>query len=161
MKKYIFYLCLCIAFSSFLLKGCTLEEYTTSTKKPKELYYTENLINDMKNSKFSVRILETSFYKEVILKEENLNLITDLTNELKNGQIIEEASLTEDYLPEKSLYKMYIDIEKKRKYIIEIYGDDLIAIYPWDGYYKKDILKLNNIPASLKPENLCKYILKL
>lgn len=161
MKNFIYYISLFLIFISCSLTGCALEEYTSMKEKPNELYYTAKLSKAIKKGNISIRILETNFYKEVVLKKENLNLITDFINEVNNNDLIEESITDDNYLPEKSLYKIYVDIDDNEKYIIEVYGDDLISIFPWDGYYKKDILKLNNLPASLKPEALCKYILSL
>ncbi|MPQ44121.1 DUF4883 family protein, partial [Clostridium tarantellae] len=40
----------------------------------------------------------------------------------------------------------------------DVYGDNLICIYPWDGIYTKDYISLKNIPNAFKLEQFCKYI---
>lgn len=161
MRKIIYCISLFLIFLSCSLIGCALEEYTTIREKPNELYYTDKLSEAIKKENISIRMLETNFYKEVVLKKENLSLITDFISEVNNNDLVKESITDDNYLPKKSLYKIYVDIDEAEKYIIEVYGDDLISIFPWDGYYEKDILKLNNLPSSLKPEALCKYILSL
>lgn len=158
MKKYINLIVVFFLLISISLTGCSLEEYIDLKEKPNPFYYTEKLQEEVLSNDINIRILETSFYKEVVLKKENSNLITDFIKALNKNQLI---NIDNKELPEKSLYKIYIDSKNNEKFVIEVYGEDLIAIFPWDGYYKKDILKVSDLPTSLKPESLCKYILTL
>ncbi|MGL5615218.1 MAG: DUF4883 family protein [Sarcina sp.] len=160
MKKNIYLLLVIFIFASFSFMGCSLEEYINVKEKPNELYYTEQLLELINKKEINIRILETGFYKEIVLKEKEISIIKDFTTALKKEQSY--SKMNKEEIPEKALYKIYIESkDSKEKFIIDVYGDDFISIFPWDGNSEKDWIKLTDIPTSLKPESLCKYMLTL
>ena len=90
--------------------------------------------------------------KEVIVDNEDVRIIDDLLKSLKDSNFINEEAL-----PNKPLYKIFIDLNSE-KYVIDIYGDDLITLYPWDSDVRKDYLSLKDIPNSFKLEPFCQYV---
>ncbi|MBU5900301.1 DUF4883 family protein, partial [Vibrio cholerae O1] len=74
----------------------------------------------------------------------DVRIIDDLLKSLKDSNFINEEDL-----PNKPLYKIFIDLNSE-KYVIDIYGDDLITLYLWDSDVRKDYLSLKDIPNSFK-----------
>ncbi|WP_415336528.1 DUF4883 family protein, partial [Clostridium perfringens] len=95
---------------------------------------------------------DMNIYSEVIVDNEDVRIIDDLLKSLKDSNFINEEPL-----PNKPLYKIFIDLNSE-KYVIDIYGDDLITLYPWDSDVRKDYLSLKDIPNSFKLEPFCQYV---
>ena len=96
--------------------------------------------------------IKVVIYSEVIVDNEDVRIIDDLLKSLKDSNFINEEAL-----PNKPLYKIFIDLNSE-KYVIDIYGDDLITLYPWDSDVRKDYLSLKDIPNSFKLEPFCQYV---
>ncbi len=73
------------------------------------------------------------------------------------GEINKQNILEKYELSDNPLYRIYIDISTD-KFVIDIYGDDVISIYPWDGNYEKEIYSIKDLALSLKAESIAKYL---
>lgn len=114
-------------------------------------YHTEKLKEDLAKSNPKIRILDMNSYSETIIKEEDVRIIKDLTENLKD-----ENFLKEEEIPKKPLYKFFIDVNSNR-YVIDTYGDDFITLYPWDSTISKDFITLKDVPNAFKLEAFCQY----
>lgn len=57
-------------------------------------------------------------------------------------------------------YKLFINFKKNKKYVIDIYSEIYVTVYPWDGVYEKDYLTMENTYTSYNLYYLCEYIMK-
>ena len=124
-----------------LLSGCTLENIF-NREKPNSNYYTYELSNLISDNSFEIHILDRNVYRNISVTNEDLSILDDLLKNIKDS---------------KPIYTLFITTEKE-KMILDVYGDDLISIYPWDGKYEKDYLSLKDIPNAFKMEQFCEYI---
>lgn len=149
MRKFtkIFLTFLCV---SLIFISCT--KINSSYKEKSSLnYHTENLKSNILNNDLKIRILDMNIYSELIVDNEDERILYDLLNNLKDSNFIKKETL-----PNKPLYKFFIDLSSE-KYVIDIYGDDLITLYPWDSDINKDFLSLKDIPNAFKLEAFCQY----
>lgn len=136
---------------SFLLISCS-QIIISPKEKPSLNYHTKNLSNIVSKDNIKIRILDLNIYSEVIVDPEDVRIIDDLLKSLNDSNFINEESL-----PSKPLYKIFIDLDKE-KYVIDVYGDDIITLYPWDSDINKDYLSLKDTPNSFKLEPFCQYV---
>ena len=138
---------------SFILISCN---YSISRKKPTNLYYTNLLAKNLtlKNISNAV-VVETNFYKEKNIPLEDLETIKAFATNLTKANFIDKPK----DLPKKAVYKILLTFNKD-KYVINIYSDKYISIFPWDGNYPMDYIDMENIQLSRNLYNLCKYIIE-
>ncbi|MGG5461588.1 DUF4883 family protein [Clostridium sp. B9] len=120
-------------------------------EKPSLNYHTESLKEDLAKSKPKVRILDMNIYSETVVNEEDIRIVKDLTDSLKDDNFLKEEDI-----PKKPLYKFFIDVNSN-KYVIDIYGDDFLTLYPWDSTLSKDFITLKDVPNAFKLEAFCQY----
>ncbi|MCM8710352.1 DUF4883 family protein [Clostridium sp. SYSU_GA19001] len=146
-----------------ILTGCTVKigsytinNFTLTRKKPNNLYYTNNLVKNLTfETTFKVNALDTNFYKEKELSKEDIDTIKNFTKALKKTNFIEKPK----ELPEKASYKLYFTFNKD-KYVINIYNERYISVYPWDGTYSMDYIDMTGIQPLYNLFNLCEYLYK-
>lgn len=136
-----------------LLSGCTLEN-PFNREKPNSNYYTYELSNLISDNSFEIHVLDRNVYRNIAVTSEDLSILDDLLKNIKDNNYLLEKP---DDLPDKPIYTLFITAEKE-KMVLDVYGDNLISIYPWDGRYEKDYLTLEDIPNSFKMEQFCEYI---
>lgn len=153
MKKLVYVF---LFISLFSLIGCNTIEYMNYNKKPNQTYYSDKLKNSLNSNIQNIKIIENNFFKEINLDENQVKLISEMINEIDSTDVLTDKISIES---EKSLFKIYVET-KSENFIIDVYGNDVLTIYPWDGIYEKDIVSLSQSPLSLKPESICKYIFK-
>ncbi|WP_297520437.1 DUF4883 family protein [uncultured Clostridium sp.] len=151
MKKFILFSILSISLNFI---SCSTIEYSSNKNKPSESHYSESLKELITTDITEIKLIENKFYKEVILDKNSTKLISDMVNELDLKSIT--LPLSSDI---ECLFKLHIK-NNTQKYVIDVYGNDIISIYPWDGVYEKDFLDISSLPLSLKAESICNFILK-
>jgi hypothetical protein len=62
-------------------------------------------------------------------------------------------------LPAKPAYKILL-IFKQQKLLVNVYNQQYISVYPWDGEYPMDYIITSKIPISLNLYNLGNYMFK-
>ncbi|WP_066873676.1 DUF4883 family protein [Clostridium mediterraneense] len=149
MKKIIYIFLL--TFISIFFTSCSTYEYINYSKKPNATYYLDKMKETSENIN-SIRIVESNFFKEIEVNKKDFNLIYDMLGEINKQNILEKYELSDN-----PLYRIYIDISTD-KFVIDIYGDDVISIYPWDGNYAKEIYSIKDLALSLKAESIAKYL---
>ena len=50
------------------------------------------------------------------------------------------------------------EINKKDKYIINVYNKQYISVYPFDGNFSMDYIDMSNIPEAYNLYNLCNFL---
>jgi hypothetical protein len=154
-KKYI--LLLLCAFLSIGLFGCNykINKNMFSKNKPNNYHYTSLLMKDLSIEKpKEIYALYMNFYKEKDFSDEDLSTLSDFFNSLNNDNFIEKPA----DLPEKPLYKIFVSFNEN-KYIINLYNENFISIYPWDGDYKMDYIDTSKMYKAYNLYGLCKYLI--
>lgn len=157
MKKILVSLCT-LFIISVLFVGCNYKFNDISLKKskPNNFYYTNILAKNLTlNSSVKCSVVDTNFYKEKDLQEENINTIKLMLKSLNKNNFISKPN----DIPEKPIYKMFFTFNKE-KLVINVYSEKYLSIYPWDGDYSMDYIDMTGIPASLNLYSLCKFVFK-
>lgn len=161
MKKRSFVFLLIAIFLLFF-SGCTISfgrltirNFTVTEKKPSRYYYSNNLIKDLTEaSNISVKLLDTNFYKEKKLSKDDIDTIKSFAKSLKKANFIDKPK----DLVAKPPYKLFFTMDKD-KYIVNVYDEKYITVYPFDGTYTMDYVDMNGIQNLYNLYGLCKYLI--
>ncbi len=124
-------------------------------EKPANSYHTYNLIDCYVDSTPNeVAVFDINLYKQKNLKEEEAFDVLRFINSIKNEYFIDKPDNI-DTIP---VYKLFITFENE-KYIINVYNERYISIYPWDGEYSMDYIDMAEIPLAFNLYGLCRYFL--
>lgn len=112
-------------------------------KKPNNYYYTNLLAKNLTLSEnYEVRVLDTNFYKIEYLTEEDVAIVNNFIKELRKPNFISKPV----FLEEKPKYKIFFTFpSSKEKYIINVYDNEYISVYPWDGEFTMDYISMKNV----------------
>lgn len=155
IKKYI--VVIICAFFCLNLFGCnyTFNKTLTKKNKPSSYYYTNLLMKDLSLEKpTELYALYMNFYKKKDFSVEDLSTFTEFFNSLNNDSFIQKPA----NLSNKPIYKIFLTFSVN-KYIINVYNENLISIYPWDGDYSMDYLDTNKMYKAYNLYGLCKYLI--
>ncbi|MBZ9688334.1 DUF4883 family protein [Clostridium estertheticum] len=155
IKKYISII-ICIFFS-LTLYGCKYKfnKNIFIKNKPNTYYYTNLLMKDLSLEKpTELYALYMNFYKKKDFSVGDLSTFTDFFKSLNTDSFIQKpANLTN-----KPIYKIFLTFSKN-KYIINVYNENLISIYPWDGGYSMDYIDTTKMYKAYNLYGLCKYLI--
>ncbi|WAG42462.1 DUF4883 family protein [Clostridium estertheticum] len=155
IKKYIL-LIMCISFSLSLF-GCkyNFNKSIFTKNKPSNYYYTKLLMNDLSSeTPKELYALYMNFYKKKDFSKEDSTILVNFFNSLTNTSFIDKPT----NLPAKPLYKIFLTFSKD-KYVLNIYNERYISIYPWDGDYKMDYIDTSKMFKAYNLYGLCKYLI--
>jgi hypothetical protein len=144
-------------FFSLTLFGCNynVPSNVFTKSKPNNYYYTKLLMNDLSlKTPKELYVLYMNFYKKKDFSKEDLSTFTDFFNSLSNDSFIEKP----ESLPAKPLYKIFLTFSDT-KYIINVYNENFISIYPWDGSYEMDYIDTTKMYKAYNLYGLCKYLI--
>lgn len=102
----------------------------------------------------NIKIVEKTFYSKKTVEKNDIPIFVEMINNINFDNISDSVLQENNYL-----FKIYIECEDS-KFLIDVYGDDIISIYPWDGLTPKTFLSVSNLPLSIKTESICNYIFK-
>lgn len=153
-KKFIiFFIILQILF----LIGCDMNpiKLSINSGKPFNFYYTNLLSKNIKlGNTMKCVIFDTNLYKEKELPAEENQTIKNFLNELTRDNFIEKPS----DLPQKPIYKIFFKFDND-KYVINVYNNKYISVYPWDGSYSMDYIDMSSVHTANNIYYLCKYVI--
>lgn len=155
MKKISFFLNTLLIIT-ILFTGCNYNFSNVSLKKtkPNNFYYTNILAKDLTlESSYKCIILNTNFYSEKELSKENVDTIKALLSSLNKNNFISKPA----DLPDKPDYKIFLTFSKE-KFVVNVYNEKYICVYPWDGDFTMDYIDMTGVPASQNLYSLAKYI---
>ncbi|WP_052447360.1 DUF4883 family protein [Clostridium polynesiense] len=155
MKRKVFIMILVL---SLLSIGCDINshEYPNISKKPNINYYTSKLASDIETTdNYTVVLLETNLTKELAVNKEDKDTIINFFCSLEEENFIPNHDKPKS--PPK--FKFFIKLSGSR-YIIDVYDEEIISIYPWDGIYSEDFITMKNIPKAYNLYGLSQYILQ-
>lgn len=136
--------------------GCSNDrlKYTLDRQKPNTYFYTDKLVKSINaNGISNVLALETNLNKERNLKDEDIKTLISFFNLIKTKNFLE----SQPQLPKKPAFKFYIS-SGNDKYVINIYNEKYISIFPWDGNYSMDYIDMSEVKPLYNLYNLCKYM---
>ena len=147
---------MCIFFSLSLF-GCkyTFNKSIFAKNKPSNYYYTKLLMKDLSlESPKELYALYMNFYKKKDFSKEDSTTFIKFFNSLNNTSFIDKPT----NLPAKPLYKIFLTFSNN-KYVLNIYNERYISIYPWDGDYKMDYLDISKMYKAYNLYGLCNYLI--
>ncbi len=125
-----------------------------NSKKSNKYYYTNLVAKHLvKDNKINGTVMDTNFYKEINLSSEDISTIKSFIKTLKGNNFINAPK----DLPKKPEYKIYLNFQKA-KYVINVYNEKYIAIYPWDGNFPMDYIDMTGVYLSNNLYGMCKNI---
>ncbi|MFD3157687.1 DUF4883 family protein [Haloimpatiens sp. FM7330] len=143
-----------ILLSTILFSACSIP-ISSKQKKPNNQYYYNLLANNIVyNKKYTISVLDTNFYKNKKVENKNLSILMHFMNSISKNNFIKKPN----DLPSKPAYKLFFEF-KNEKFVINIYNEKYISIYPWDGKYEMDYLDMSNVYAAYNLYGFCKYLI--
>lgn len=155
IKKYISII-ICVFFSLNLI-GCSYKfnKSIFTKNKRSNYYYTNLLMKDLsQQDPIELYTLYMNFYKKKDFSKEDLSTFTEFFNSLNNDSFVAKPA----NLPSKPIYKVFLKFSKN-KYVINVYNENLISIYPWDGDYSMDYINTSKMYKAYNLYGLCKYLI--
>jgi len=155
IKKCILLL-ICISFSLGLF-GCkyNFNKITFIKNKPNNYYYTKLLMKDLSlEPPKDLFVLYMNFYKKKDFSKEDLSTFVKFFNSLNNDSFINKPA----NLPIKPIYKIFVTFSEN-KYVINVYTERFISIYPWDGDYRMDYIDTSKMYKAYNLYGLSKYLI--
>lgn len=133
----------------------TINNFQVTKQKPITSYYTEELSKKIyAGNSFKAVMLDMNLYKEINLSQADLETVKNFFTDLKKSNFLENYK---DF-KNKPVYKLFLSFDKD-KYVINIYNEKYIAVYPWDGDYPMDFIDTENIQPLYSLFGLCKYLM--
>jgi len=145
------------AFFSLSLFGCTynFNKNIFNKSKPTNYYYTKLLMKDLSlKPPTELYALYMNFYKKKDFSKDDLTTFSQFFNSLTNASFIAKPA----GLPAKPLYKIFLTFSEN-KYVINIYDEKFISIYPWDGDFDMDYIDISKMFKAYNLYGLCKYLI--
>lgn len=134
-----------------LLLGCNTN---LSGKKMSNFYYTNLLAKNLTlETAYKCSVIDTNFYKEKVLSKEDTDTIKKFMGALNKNSFVEKPV----NLPQKPIYKLII-VFSKEKYVVNVYNEKVVSVFPWDGSFKMDYIDMSKLQVSYNLYGLCKYI---
>lgn len=144
-------------FFSLSLFGCKLNfnKNVFIKGKPNNYYYSSLIMKDLSLEKpVGLYALYMNFYKKKDFSKEDLSTLVNFFNSLNNKSFVEKPAT----LPEKPLYKIFLAFSEN-KYVINVYNQNFVSVYPWDGSYNMDYIDTSKMYKAYNLYGLCKYLL--
>jgi len=113
-------------------------------EKPSKNYYINSLCSklDIENETLNnaeISLLITNYYKYISLPEEHKESVISSIKSFENHTFEGDYDLSN----KKPLFK-YIIKTHGEKYIIDVFNDDFLTVYLWDGKYPKDMITMKD-----------------
>ncbi|MCM1990647.1 DUF4883 family protein [Oceanirhabdus seepicola] len=113
-------------------------------EKPSKNYYINRLCYelDLENETLNnteISLLITNYYKYISLPDEHKKSVISSIKTFENHTFEGDYELSN----KKPLFKYIIKIDDE-KYVIDVYDDDFLTVYLWDGKYPKDMITMKN-----------------
>lgn len=140
----------------FSLQGCVFDNprYINFKSKPNDYYYSNIIYKNLKNDEpFSLTVFDADFYKYYTVDEEDKDIILSFFESLNNDNYLNELDM-------KTSPKYELSIEfSNEKYIINIYDETSITLYPWDGTLPEDKISMKGVSKYNNLYSFCSYVI--
>lgn len=139
----------------FLLQGCSFKDPKYIHFEEKEIpnFYINEISSKLLNGEdFSMEIFNTNLYKRIKIDDSEKIVIDNFINALTEANYLDnEKPITRES------YEMRL-IFKDEKYIIKVYSENIVTVFPWDGIYEEDLINMINIPQRYNLMDFCTNI---
>jgi len=141
----------------FSLQSCSINDpkyIHFGTKESPDFYINEINSRILNSEDYSLEIFNTNLYKKIKIDDTEKVVIENFINSLANANYIDnEKPSTQE------VYQMRITFNDE-KYIINIYNESMVTVFPWDGIYDEDIINMVNVPERYNLLDFCENIEK-
>lgn len=136
------------------LNGCSSEnpKYINFSTKPNNHYYTDQLENKLlADDNFTIYVFDTNLYKEIEVSKEENPIISNFISSLVSDNYCSEE------IKNKEIYRLKI-VFSDNKYLIKVFDNSVVSIFPWDGTYQEDIISIKDLPLRYNLLDFCNHI---
>jgi hypothetical protein len=136
------------------LTGCSSEnpKYINFSTKPNNHYYTDQLKNKiLTDENFTIYVFDTNLYKEIEVSKEENPIIKNFISSLISD------NYSNDEVKNKEIYRLKI-VFSDDKYLIKVFDNSVVSIFPWDGNYQEDIISIKDLPLRYNLLDFCNHI---
>lgn len=152
-----FYIILLSLFVMLLFSSCSNLPISLN-KKSDNNYYSKQIKYNFNSEEIeTVTAFEVNYSKEITVNKDDANIINKFLSDVEKNSYITKPS----DLPEKSTYKFFITFKNNEKFVIEVFNEKYVSIYPWDGNYSPDYIDMTSVHALYNLYGLCKYLFPL
>ena len=138
-----------------LFNGCTMDDpkYINFKEKPSLNYYCTEIHNRLlKGENYSLSIYDTNVTKLIRIDDSEKVIVDNFFSYLSNDSYQKYENITD--IEPYQFRIIFDDIQ----YVIKIFNNEKVSIFPWDGTYNEDIISMTNIPARYNLYDFCEYI---
>lgn len=154
MKRILWSLLLILILCSFTACSGSVLKYSITGKKVSSFFYTDTMAKQIKSEGISsIVALQTNLQKEIILKDEDIDTFNSFFSGLKTKNFLSDVP----NIPQNPEFKFYIT-SGSEKFVINVYNEKYISIFPWDGSFSMDYIDMSGIKPLYNLYNLCKYL---
>ena len=138
------------------LQGCVFDDprYLNIKSKPNDYYYSSLIYKNLKNDEpFTLKVFDTDFYKYYTVDEEDKDILLSFFESLNNDNYLAELETSET-----AKYELCIEFSKE-KYVINIYDNSSVTLYPWDGNFSEDKITMEGVSTYNNLYSFCSYVI--
>ena len=142
---------------SLFFTGCSFNnpKYINLKKKESINYYSNEVYSKiLNNEKYTLTMFDTDVSKNTTIDEEEKIIIENFLSSLTSSNYLKES----DDILNKETFHLIIKFSDNSKYIFNIYDENLVAVYPWDGVFSEDIITSDNVPLRYNLYDFCTHI---
>lgn len=139
-----------------MLQGCGLNNpkyIHFGTKNDPALYTKEVYSKILSNEEFTMVLFNNNLYKDISIDTSENDIIKNFISSLSETNY-ENQEIPDETEP----YEIRIEFSDGGKYVINVYNDSLVALYPWDGNYEEDVISMENVPIHYNLYDFCTHI---
>ena len=144
-----------IIFSLFLI-GCDINnpKYINLKKKESINYYSNEIyFKILNNEDYTLTMFDTDVSKNTLIDKEEQVIIENFLSSLTSSNYLKNS----DDISNKEAFHLIIEFDDS-KYIFNVYDENLVTVYPWDGVFPEDIITSENVPLRYNLYDFCNHI---
>ena len=140
----------------FMLQGCglTAPKYPHLGSKKDPAYYSKEIYSKiLDNEEFTMVLFNNNLYKDISIDSSENDIVKEFFSS------ISEANYENQETPkETEPYEIRIEFSDGEKYVINVYNNNLVTLYPWDGNYPEDVISMEGVPVHYNLFDFCLHI---
>lgn len=153
LKFFIIILAVCF------LQGCNMLDDPKyihfSTKSGPSFYTNEVYSKILSNEDFTMVLFINNLYKDIPIDSSENEVIKNFI-----FSVPEDNFKDEDIPSETEPYELRLEFDDGSKYIINVYDEKTVALFPWDGNFKEDVISMEKVPIHYNLYDFCTHIEK-
>lgn len=141
---------------SLILIGCDINnpKYINLKKKESINYYSNEIyFKILNNEDYTLTMFDTDVSKNTLIDKEEQVIIENFLSSLTSSNYLKKS----DDIFNKEAFHLIIEF-KDSKYIFNVYDENLVTVYPWDGVFPEDIITSENVPLRYNLYDFCNHI---